>query len=972
MGFLTATLLFLLHGSICAVQFSAPLNMGGVTGLVRFDSTSQMATLNISGAGSCGSVNLSITEFPVMYGHFAQPCSEANIGSSIFSFTANPASNTAINVSNLFVLRSSLDDFSMTLQTCNGTKVCTVVSQGQKLLTGQARFTGPIAGNVYVRHSSEPPNDWLLTDLVTVGKVNASQTNVTLFGSLSTAANCDVLLGSLNPSSLNTLGVVKVGTPLQPQKSYLDLKSFNTNTSFLLFQMSSGYKCAQIYNLPEKHVTAVVNMRGIKGYFSFHQASPFSTTELRLNLTNLQSKVGPYHVHLFPIPSVRNPLSRLCSNDNVGGHWNPFKVNTTDPAYPKGPGSTHDKYELGDLGAKHMSLVGKNELEMVFSDYNLPLFGQNSIIGRSVVIHQTDGSRYVCASISYPGEVTVARARFQGPVVGELWFTQQKNNPLSDMSIFLDLSYGNPATTPTKNHNWHTHTYPISSEWDDSAGHCNTTAGHWNPFNIDTGDSSYILHCHPSRPLSCELGDLSSKHSTVNLGVTVGGVDAKNFFTDVTSWVLGITGRSVVIHEADKGGPRIACANITLVRTTKASLGSWYGPGTSSGQIQFSQSVPHSPTTVNVSLADLNSKAGGYHVHILPIQPGSVQPCSDTNIHGHFNPMDWNISGSPDPGVGTLDQYEIGDISGKFGLLTGRNEYQAIFLDANLPLTGPYSILKRSLVVHYSNGSRSRCADITADTDADGHWIIAKAVFNSTVTGTVVMRQQMFPDGSSTDTTLEVTLQSSVNTTMSMFIMTNHIGANKCTEHGGMYNPFNMTSMSSTCSLETPLSCVVGELSTRQGPVSLTEGRVYSDSIVRLSGDFTVVHRSLVVKNGDSIIACADILPESPSAEQTFPKTANFNRYDFRSRVADALQMEISRVTILPGSPLSAANGSCQKVNFMVAGVVSSQLLNSVKTSEKMGLFKESASCMTSGSAGVLLMPGRLLIGFLFVVFLLL
>uniref|UniRef100_UPI0037E7C537 uncharacterized protein cusr n=1 Tax=Semicossyphus pulcher TaxID=241346 RepID=UPI0037E7C537 len=956
MCLLTAALLLSLLGSMSCVEFNAPLNMGGVTGKAVFNSKSQMANLNVSGAGSCGQLNFSLSVFPVKYGHFAQPCSEANIGSSVFTFKADPVS--MVNVSQLFAQISNLDDFSLTFQTCNGTKVCAVLSRGQTHLTRQARFTGPIAGNIYIRLNTGLNDTRLLTDLVTNCQVNATQTNITLFGSTTTATNCKALLGSLNSSVLTKLGVVTVGTPLNPSKSRLDLTSFDNKIGFLLMRMNSNYKCAQIYNLPGNKVSAVMNMRGIKGHFTFLQASPFDVTEVRLNLTNLRSKVGPYHVHQFPLPCVQ-----VCSNDIVGGHLNPFGLNTNDATYPNGPGSTHDMYEIGDLSNKHMSLAGKNEVDISFQDFHLPLFGRNSIVGRSVVIHLTDGSRYACASIGYPGEVVVSRARFQSPVIGDIWFTQLKDNPLSGVSILMDLAYGNPSTTPTKNHNWHVHTYPISSENDNDENRCSTTGGHWNPFGVNTTDGSYARDCGPSRPLSCEVGDLSNKHSPINLGNNVGKVEAKNFFTDVTAWLpdSGITGRSVVIHEANRGGPRIACANVTMVRAPKASLGKWFGPGMATGQVRFSQAVPLGTTTINVSLDNLNALAAGYHVHVLPIVPGSTEPCSAANILGHFNPLAVNISNSPPPSTGTVDQYEIGDISGKFGLLTGLNMHQAVFKDQNMPMTGPNSIVGRSVVLHYTNGSRMQCADIVADTNPDGESIIAKAVFNTSVTGTVMMRQVMYPCGTRSDLKIEVEFKSAPreSTTAFMVIKDNRVGAsNFCANVGGVFNPFNMTLKSTSCSAESPLSCAVGEISGRHGNISLNQRQVFSDSVLTLSGDNTVVHKSLVLKNGDTIIACADILPESPSAGQTFPSVSNFSRHEFRSNVADVLKVPRSRITILPGSPRASANGTCQTVDYMVSGNISATLLESVKNSEMMGRFRESVVC--TRNAGVLLVPGTL------------
>lgn len=112
----------------------------------------------------------------------------------------------------------------------------------------------------------------------------------------------------------------------------------------------------------------------------------------------------------------------------------------------------------------------------------------------------------------------------------------------------------------------------------------------------------------------------------------------------------------------------------------------------------------------------------------------------------------------------------------------------------------------------------------------------------------------------------EVCLLSLQLTEASMFINSRRSNDGQCRQDGGTFNPFNMTLMvrlltsppqlisnsskhqasflafgpqSSACSLESPLSCAVGEISARQGASSLAERRVYTDSSIDLSGDFT-------------------------------------------------------------------------------------------------------------------------------------
>lgn len=157
-------------------------------------------------------------------------------------------------------------------------------------------------------------------------------------------------------------------------------------------------------------------------------------------------------------------------------------------------------------------------------------------------------------------------------------------------------------------------------------------------------------------------------------------------------------------------------------------------------------------------------------------------------------------------------------------------------------------------------------------------------------------RQLVFPDGSSSDVTMEATLQSAPKenvrteglpgphksgfssaavcllslqlTEASMFIYSGRSDGGRCRRAGGTFNPFNMTLMvrpltspsqlisnfrhpvldlapqSAGCSPEKPLSCAVGEISTRQGASSLAGRRVSTDSSIDLAGDFTGKRRA--------------------------------------------------------------------------------------------------------------------------------
>lgn len=67
-------------------------------------------------------------------------------------------------------------------------------------------------------------------------------------------------------------------------------------------------------------------------------------------------------------------------------------------------------------------------------------------------------------------------------------------------------------------------------------------------------------------------------------------------------------------------------------------------------------------------------------------------------MYGHFNPLQVNPQASPQHG--TPDQYETGDLSGKFGFLDNKTTVVTSYNDSSITLFGPESILGRSVVIH--------------------------------------------------------------------------------------------------------------------------------------------------------------------------------------------------------------------------------------------------------------------------------
>ena len=117
--------------------------------------------------------------------------------------------------------------------------------------------------------------------------------------------------------------------------------------------------------------------------------------------------------------------------------------------------------------------------------------------------------------------------------------------------------------------------------------------------------------------------------------------------------------------------------------------------------------------------ADPNNLPGGYHIHETPADPTQPDNCAITG--GHWNPYkrskehdpDWAFAKSDE---GTHYDFEIGDLSSRYGILGSVSWVMDQFNDWNLPLFGANSCENKSIVFHrLDDNSRLMCFDLVED-----------------------------------------------------------------------------------------------------------------------------------------------------------------------------------------------------------------------------------------------------------------
>ena len=180
----------------------------------------------------------------------------------------------------------------------------------------------------------------------------------------------------------------------------------------------------------------------------------------------------------------------------------------------------------------------------------------------------------------------------------------------------------------------------------------------------------------------------------------------------------GVIGKFVCANTVSIINHVIFVCVFTLVPDLSSSVRAVFDMGGVRGFVQFFQKNRHEPVEIHVNLEGLDQFTDSYpwHVHDFPVRYALLNdyPCSPDEVGGHYDPLDaisnpnYDTDCNMDP-----TECEVGDFSGKLGLLANDQQWQT-FVDPNLSLFGPLSIVGRSLVIHRGIPPENRwiCANI--------------------------------------------------------------------------------------------------------------------------------------------------------------------------------------------------------------------------------------------------------------------
>ena len=300
------------------------------------------------------------------------------------------------------------------------------------------------------------------------------------------------------------------------------------------------------------------------------------------------------------------------------------------------------------------------------------------------------------------------------------------------------------------------------------------------------------------------------------------------------------------------------------------------------GDVVFSQPQDNGPTTIMVNLTGVNEILA-WNIHQLPmIYDGNA--AMSCNVGALFDPK--MAKGSPNYNTNCLlssparfGKCAVGDLAKMFGNLDENNAQQNYTnLQLMIPITGPYSIMGRTLVL-FSGNTAKACALITPAPSMK----TAVAVFKFPVAGFVYLRQ--VDQNSDTSVFVDLFFVSNAESASQFSWMINQgvvsddasDPASYCKNVGQMFNP--MSIQDENCNQTMHDKCAIGDLTSKHGNVSVSVATAmqsstkaaFTDTNLPLNGANWVIGESIVLfsdNNAKNPVACAKIVLLEPKTQE--------------------------------------------------------------------------------------------------------
>ena len=291
---------------------------------------------------------------------------------------------------------------------------------------------------------------------------------------------------------------------------------------------------------------------------------------------------------------------------------------------------------------------------------------------------------------------------------------------------------------------YHIHQFPTTLDKKDNEDNpCMRTGGHFNPYGIDPSTSPK----HQGSSDKYEVGDLSGKYGSLK-GLNEYEIDRIDPLLSLFG-KFSVVGRSVIIHNYPKPS-RWTCANIRLQGRSYTTAQAVFTYPVA-GRILFRQPEDDPTEDTQIFVESLIYSDGSkndtfdhkWHVHTnIPGRDFFNWTGRCLSAGGHYNPYKIDLDSraySECSNEHLPHRCEVGDLVNKHEALrvSGRKRdlrgTVKFFTDSNLPLSGPHSIIGKSITIHDDfapkhRGNRMAC---TAISRAYRHKAVARAWFGN-------------------------------------------------------------------------------------------------------------------------------------------------------------------------------------------------------------------------------------------------